>query len=134
MDAGMNTQLDFTESELERRSQVWAAMSELFIDSDVTLLHAHIARELRKHTYNDTELLHILVREAGPASYPNMLSVAGEWIGYEPAEARAIVLRYLRLPAPLRWLRRIAGAALVNGVIDAHWNAILMRKAEKADA
>jgi hypothetical protein len=120
----------FSDEELSSRSPVWAALSNLFVDSDVYLLHAFIARELRQSAYTESELLEILRQEAGPTFFPNRLSIAGEWVGYDAAEARRLVVDYSRLPTPLKYLRRLISTGFVERVIADHWTAIMLRRAE----
>lgn len=112
------------EDDIDHRARVWAALSNLFVDTDVSLLRQYIARELAAAPHADTELLLILRNEAGPVFFTNLLSIAGEWAGWTPDEARVLVLRYLRSPSPLRWLRRHLSRAIVERAIADHWSSI----------
>jgi hypothetical protein len=112
------------EDDIGRRARVWAALSNLFVDTDVSLLRQHIASELAATPYTEAELLQILRTEVGPVFFTNLLSIAGEWVGWTPEEARPLVLRYLRSPPPLRWLRRHLSGAVVERAIADHWASI----------
>lgn len=113
-----------TAAEVEKRAPVWAALSNLFLDTDIALLHAYIAKELAASPYADDELLQILRTEAGPTFGTNMFSIAGEWVGWSAAEARELVTGYLRLPSPLQWFRRFVTRGVVEHVIASDWPRI----------
>ncbi len=116
--------VSLTNDEIEARAPVWAALSNLFVDTDVSLLRDHIATELAASPYSDAELLQILRQEAGPTFFANLLSVAGEWVGWDAAEASAKVCGYLNQPPALRWLQRILSKGVVERVIATEWPSI----------
>ncbi len=66
----------------EARRAVWIAMSDLFLDTDVQLLYAHIARVCAESPFSQDELERIFREEVAPVLEPNLRSVAGEWAGF----------------------------------------------------
>ncbi|MES2823454.1 MAG: hypothetical protein V4732_07625 [Pseudomonadota bacterium] len=75
--------LSFDEESLERRAVVWVALSDLFLDTDVSLSYDYIARVCSESTYTLAELKEILESEVAPTCSANLLSVAGEWAGFD---------------------------------------------------
>jgi hypothetical protein len=68
--------------DLIQRRPVWLALSDLFLDTDVSLSREWRIRTLADSTYTIDEIEAILIDEVYPVCYVNMLSVAGEWAGF----------------------------------------------------
>ena len=77
--------LPFTEAQLVQRRPVWAALSELFLDTETRpqIPDAALACELSGLSMN--ELGFIWFRELCPVLAPNLASPAGEWAGFDLA-------------------------------------------------
>ena len=116
--------MKFSEPDLARRAIVWAAFSNLFVDTDISGLRNYMAQELAKSGYSDAELLEILRQEAGPAFAANLFSIAGEWVGWNEDEARTIVLTYFGWWPWRRWMRRLSTKPIVERAITDHWQFI----------
>src|SRR5436309_12699108 len=69
--------------DIAHRRPVWVALSDLFLDTDVRLYYPFIARTLADSPYSMEELRQILDDEVAPALQTNLLSVAGEWAGFD---------------------------------------------------
>src|SRR5437762_9216335 len=100
--------------ELERRRPVWDALSAVFLDTEVDeAWRAEIAAVLRCSGYSESELDSILWRELCPVLHVNLLSVAGEWAGFdmEHVEQRILSRRegWLR-----QWLSYINGGNIAR--------------------
>ena len=99
-------------SDLERRRPVWAALSELYLD---TVLdegdNERIGAVLRASGYSTAQLEEILYRELHPLLRANALSVAGAWAGFDSAWLESQILQRgpRRLPFAI-----IAGKGLVH--------------------
>lgn len=89
--------MKLTEEELARRKPVWIALSDLFLDTDVTLHYDYIVRTCSDSTYSLDELKLILQNEVTPAVSGNMLNVAGEWAGFNEAWLVRTINRKLRV-------------------------------------
>lgn len=100
--------------ELERRRPVWEAMSRLFLDTDLDQREMdQIAAILRASGYTPAELDAILWREVCPVLGRNLLSVAGEWSGFDIAALERQILR--RPPGRWRsWPSRLGAGHLVR--------------------
>ena len=64
------------------REQVWIAQSDLFLDTDVRLNYAYVARVTAGSPYSLEELEAICRDEVAPIVESNLLDIAGEWAGF----------------------------------------------------
>jgi hypothetical protein len=114
----------FSETELERRRPVWLALSELFLDTSLDSTDINrIAATLVASHYSLRDLDRILVREVYPACRGNLLSIAGEWAGFD---AEWLETRILRGPSALS--RAWAGTVGRLGMYSSpSWRAIRRR-------
>ena len=72
-----------TASETERRLNIWQALSELFLDTELSEeTFKYIARMVTESEYGPAEVKHILWQEVFPVLESNLRSVAGVWEGY----------------------------------------------------
>jgi hypothetical protein len=115
----------FSDADLESRRPVWEALSELFLDTSFDEADFNrIARVLARSPYSLEELEHILVSEVHPACGANMLSLAGEWTGFDPEWLES---RIVRGPSRLGrlWMRTVGRITLV--VSHEPWKEIRQR-------
>lgn len=87
------------------RIPIWIALSDLYLDTDVALSHDSIARTLAASPYSLDDLHEMLMYDVHPALYPNLMSVAGEWAGFDEAWLVDRIATIRRQP---RWRRRIS--------------------------
>lgn len=108
--------------EIDRRLPAWCALSDLFLDTELQPADVdRITDTLRTTGYTLPELRVILRQEVIPAFGPNLLSVAGEWAGWDEAEIREIVVRRLRRrPSPLWWVL----GPMIAHMIAGEWTKI----------
>lgn len=69
--------------DLAARRPVWDALSELFLDTDVSIGRERRARQLAASPYPIEVLEAILRDEVFPICSWNLLSIAGEWRGFD---------------------------------------------------
>ena len=106
--------------ELEQRRPVWDALSELFLDTELQPEdHRRIARVLSASGYSEPELEQILRLAVGPVLLANLLSVAGQWAGFDLGWLEGQILRRGRR----RWLRWLPGA-LTTKVVRHDWGCV----------
>lgn len=86
------------------RIPVWNALSDLYLDTDVARSHGHIVRTLVASPYSLEEMHDMLMYDVHPALYRNLMSVAGEWAGFDEAWLVERIATIRRQP---RWRRRI---------------------------
>ncbi len=89
----------------DARVEVWHALSDLYLDTDVVALYPHIAEVLAKSPYSLDALYEILMYDVHPALYPNLTIVAGEWAGFD---RDWLCARIMQVRAQPRWRRRIS--------------------------
>ena len=85
-----------TAEELELRKPVWVAMSDLFLDTDVRVHFAFAALKLAESPFIVEQLTEIFTHELAPALGGNLISVAGEWAGFDSEWVVETVLKGLR--------------------------------------
>ncbi len=103
--AGTHVANVFAPEDLARRRPVWFARSELFLDTELQPSdQIRIARTLRDSRYDDATLLAILGDEVAPICGGNLLSVAGEWAGFD---GEWLEQEIVMLPAASRVARTI---------------------------
>lgn len=92
--------------QLEDRRPVWLAMSELFLDTELSRGDvAHMAEALAASPYELPELQAILFDEVAPVLGSNLVSPAGVWSGFDPAWLEQQIVRRARRPLRRpRWL------------------------------
>jgi len=83
----------FTDAEFERRKPLWTAFSEFWLDTELADDDLQrIAHTAALSGYTIAELRDIYLYEVAPVVSPNLLTVAGEWAGFDEhwlhAEAR----------------------------------------------
>lgn len=91
-------------SDLVQRQPVWSALSDLFLDTDVSLSLAGRVATLARSPYSVEQIEAILIDEVYPVCRANLLQVAGEWAAFDDAwlQERIVALRR----SPWRALRR----------------------------
>jgi hypothetical protein len=73
-----------TNTIVDERLPVWNVLSELFLDTELQEDdHQRIARVLAASPYSEKKLDEILRFEVTPVLKWNLLSIAGEWAGFD---------------------------------------------------
>jgi hypothetical protein len=98
--------------DIERRLPVWLAMSELFLDTELDPVDfARIRTALGASDYDSADLSGIFLQEVVPVLGHNLLSVVGEWAGWDADDLRRLLLPRLQRKRRARlgnWLFCIA--------------------------
>lgn len=89
---------------IAERREVWIALSDLFLDTDVRLSFAYIARVAAASKYSLEELEAICRDEVAPIVESNLLEIAGDWAGFPEEWLIGSISRRLaeNPPAPYR--------------------------------
>lgn len=88
--------MSLNEREIARRVPVWAALAELFLDTELQDYHyRYIADRLLDSGYGLQELEKIFRAEVAPVFYTNLSAVAGEWQPWSADFVKERVLEYL---------------------------------------
>lgn len=106
-------------SDLDTRIPVWTALSELYLDTDVTLSYASIVQTLAAAPYPVDTLRAILIDEVHPALCGNLLQVAGEWAGFDQDWLLARMQSVCAQPV---WRRRLS--RLSFGLVRSDWRRL----------
>jgi hypothetical protein len=91
--------------DIEARRPVWQALSDMFLDTDTSITRSWRVQALARSLYSIEELEEILIDEIHPVCRKNLLSIAGEWAGFDPTWLEDSILR--RMKSPLRALHGI---------------------------
>lgn len=116
------------EEEIERRKPVWAALSELWLDTELTEDDLQRLVEVMKRSgYSVPQLRDIYLFEVGPVVFPNLLTVAGEWVGFDEgwlfAEATK---RARRRSLSLRAFVKLGiGKWIMTFATERHWDTLV---------
>jgi hypothetical protein len=116
------------EADIERRKPVWAALSELWLDTELAEDDLQrIAGVMKMSEYSIKELREIYLFEVAPVVFPNLLTVAGEWAGFDEewlfteatkrARTRSLSLR--------AFVRMGIGKWLMTYATEGHWDNLV---------
>ena len=84
------------EHDLENRRPVWAALSQLFLDTELEEEQlSFIAKVIKDSPYSAGETERILFREVYPVCIANLRSVAGEWTDFSEGELEEAIMKRL---------------------------------------
>ena len=104
--------------DLKRRRPVWSVLSELYLDTELDESdHERICSVLVRSKYSALQLEEILYRELHPVLFGNLLSVAGEWAGFDEQWLEQSILALKSRPryyaiVPWKWMVRGGWAML----------------------
>jgi hypothetical protein len=119
--------MNATKAQIDERFPVWDALSDFFLDTELQPDdHERIAKVLAASPYTENEIENILIDEVCPVCKWNMLSVAGEWAGFNSDWLKEkIGQRFGKRPKlrPLFILRH-------RWMYARHWNKIKPRISE----
>lgn len=105
-------------AELRRREVMWAALSDLFLDSEITdAAIARIARTARAEGFGIEEIEAMLVYEVAPALWSNLYATAGVWDAFDPLLLSRGIRRNWRRPLH-RWRSRRTAALLRSDFLE----------------
>ena len=85
--------------DLSVRRQIWASLSELYLDTETTGSLPGIARTLAESDYSLSELRAILFDEVDPVLRANMRLPAGVWDGFDQEWLAGRILQRMERPA-----------------------------------
>ncbi|MFC3700011.1 hypothetical protein ACFOND_00040 [Reinekea marina] len=110
---------------LNKRKPVWVALSDLFLDTDVTRYYENIVRVCVESDYSPEEIRLILFDEVAPAVSKNLLSVAGEWSGFDKGWLIEEIIRGIRRKKPFfgflnKWTKTIG----IKHYLKEHWSVL----------
>ncbi len=128
-EAGSEAGSEAVPGDPDARIPVWNALSDLYLDTDATLLHEYIVRTLAASPYSLDELHEMLMYDVHPALYQNLMSMAGEWAGFDETWLVERIATIRRQP---RWRRRITHWFARD--IDVQWRTLepMIRAARSA--
>jgi hypothetical protein len=120
--------MGYDETEFERRKPVWIALSDLWLDTELMEDDlGRIAEVMRRSGYEVEELREIYLFEVAPVVFPNLLSVAGEWAGFDEGWLVGEATKRARRRSPV--LRALVWAGIGRKVMtfatERHWERLV---------
>jgi hypothetical protein len=115
-------------AEIERRKPVWIALSDLWLDTELAEDDLRrIAEVMRRSGYEVEELREIYLFEVAPVVFPNLLSVAGEWAGFdEEWLVNEVTKQVRRRGLVLRTLVKLGiGRKIMTFATERHWRKLV---------
>lgn len=116
------------ETEIERRKPVWSALSELWLDTELSEDDLpRIAGVMKNSGFTVPELRNIYLFEVAPVVFPNLLVVAGEWAGFDEEWLfEHAAKRARRRSLCLRAFVKIGiGKWIMTWATEQHWDALV---------
>jgi len=111
--------------EIQTRRPVWLALSELFLDTDVSYSYDYIVRECAQSSYSIEQLYSILKEEVAPVCFANLYGVAGEWSGFDEQWLVDNILKNIDRKNPLsKKIASVFHEIFFRSYVDDHWNEI----------
>jgi hypothetical protein len=102
------------------REDVWEALGDLFLDTETRTWIPRAALKCVEAGLTRDEAFEVWAYEVTPALWPNLLSVAGEWAGWDRGWLEQRVRASAVKPSRLAYLRYRA----CGGGLHADWKAI----------
>jgi ornithine carbamoyltransferase len=123
------------EAEIERRKPVWAALSDLWLDTELTDDDLQrIAGVMKRSEYSINELRDIYLFEVAPVVFLNLQTVAGEWAGLNEewlfAEAAKRAKKRSLFLRGFVWSG--VGKRLMTFATERHWDRLVELLGEEA--
>ena len=114
-----------TNEEIELREPIWLALSELWLDTELTERDLDsIASVMAESKYSLRELRGIYLYEVAPVVYSNLLNVAGEWAGFNEEWLYGKIKEEMRRSSPARRFFHRLKKPLMTYATERHWRAL----------
>ncbi|NKB34916.1 MAG: hypothetical protein GKR91_17610 [Pseudomonadales bacterium] len=77
-----------------KEHEIWVALSDLFLDTDVAIHLKQISNVCADSDYSVEEIRNMLYQDVAPVCMPNLLTVAGEWTGFDEEQLIEKISKY----------------------------------------
>ena len=119
-------------AEIESRKPVWSALSELWLDTELTEHDLnHIASAMARSKYSLRELRAIYLYEVAPVVYSNLMNDAGEWAGFNEEWLYSEIEAKLRNTNLLKRLLVRLKKPLMTFATERHWEVLAKKVSNK---
>jgi len=108
--------------DVTNRRTVWEPLSDMFLDTDVSLFRDSRINKLAASPYSISELESILIEEVYPVCVGNLLCIAGEWEGFDERWLEEKILRHCQS----RGMFRIFNFGRMTVPYSSEWRATKM--------
>ena len=125
-----------TQDEIDRRKPVWLAFSEFWLDTELGADDLErLASAIEQSGFSIGELRRIHLEEVAPVLYPNLLSPAGEWAGFDEECLYAAITQNIDRTGPIRRLAHRLARPVMAHATERDWHRlrdIVLRVRESA--
>ena len=77
------------------KREIWCTLSDLFLDTDISVSLERISDVCAKSDFSIDEITDMLYSEVAPVCMPNLLTVVGEWTGFDEEQLVKKIINYL---------------------------------------
>ena len=77
------------------KRDIWCTLSDLFVDTEVSVRLERISDVCAKSNFSIDEITDMLYSEVAPVCMPNLLTVVGEWTGFDEEQLVKKIINYL---------------------------------------
>jgi hypothetical protein len=118
--------LILSNDELKRRRPVWIALSDLWLDTELSDSDlTHIASVMDESGYSIEELRSIYMDEVAPVVYRNLLSFAGVWDGFDEKWLVEKITKLLRKQNIFIRLKHKVMRKIMLYATEDHWKELV---------
>jgi len=122
--------MDMDDSVQGRRLRAWCAISNLYLDTDISLELDYVVSELLETGFSTAELTHMYEIEVSPAVWTNATFFgAWEWAGFNPEwleqqiiKQRSHTSKLFQIPILGRFYK-----FLITSMTRPYWNKVVKR-------
>lgn len=121
-----------TDEEIEKRKSLWLALSDLWLDTEMTEKDCrYIVKEMINSGYPLEKIEKILAEEVAPVVYSNLLNVfpGGNWEGFEEEWLHSAIIKNLEAAEKnfIRqiWLKNNVNKFLMTELVRENWMKIV---------
>lgn len=117
------------DSHLIRKKAVWQALSDLYLDTELSEAQLEgIYQTLKSSGFSLKEIEFINLNEVAPVLQSNLLSVAGEWTGFDQEWLTAAITRRLGRPIWYQRFTNMLFRSFRKSLTADYWNWIVARE------
>jgi len=109
--------------ELKRRESIWSALSDLFLDCEISdNQRKFIARSVVDSNYSEEQIQDILWKEVFPALCDNLRIAGGEWAGFDQTWLNNRILNIMLGSESAYCFYGLLSVNQVKSIVAEEWN------------
>lgn len=118
---------------ISHRKPIWIALSELYLDTELEQYDFNlIATKIKESPFSFEEVKQINKEEVFPILFTNLLSVAGEWTGFQEEWLITKITQKLKKRTRLRRFFNNIAYGIWKGMLTNYWRKIEIEYRQEA--